>query len=311
MDAESASKPKIVVVCGPTGIGKTKVSLALAEAFRGAVVSADSMQIYRYMNIGTAKPDAAEQQRVPHYMIDVADPDAAYDAARYAGEARDCIAAIHGRQMRPFVIGGTGFYIKALLQGLFAARPSSPEIREELWRQKETGGSRALYDRLCACDPEASRRIHPNDAYRIVRALEVYLLTGRPISSCQQAHGFSDIPYDALKIGLHMEREALYERIERRVEKMIRQGLLEEVRNLLEMGYTEDLRPMQAIGYRHMVDYIRGRISWEESVELMKRDTRRYAKRQLVWFRKDKELVWAGPDACNELKKRIADFLAS
>ncbi|MFO7839868.1 MAG: tRNA (adenosine(37)-N6)-dimethylallyltransferase MiaA [Desulfosalsimonadaceae bacterium] len=311
MGKDSTSKPKIVAICGPTGIGKTAISLALAEAFRGAVVSADSMQIYRYMDIGTAKPDAEEQLRVPHYMIDVADPDASYDAARYAKEGRECIAAIHRGQKLPFVTGGTGFYIKALLKGLFAARPSSPEIREELRRQADAEGSRALYDRLRACDPEAARRIHPNDAYRLIRALEVYQLTGRPISACQQAHGFDDTPFDAFKIGLHMEREALYARIDRRVEKMIGQGLLEEVRNLLKMGYTEDLKPMQAIGYRHMVDYIKARMSWEEAVELMKRDTRRYAKRQLVWFRRDRELVWAAPDARNELRTRIADFLAS
>lgn len=302
-------KPKLIIICGPTGIGKTALSLSLAEAFGGEIVSADSMQIYRYMDIGTAKPSPAEQQRVAHHMIDVADPDEAYDAARYAREARDCLAGLQRRRVLPLVVGGTGLYIRALLHGLFAARPSSPEIREQLRQEARASGSLALHERLAGCDPEAARRIHPNDAYRVIRALEVYALTGRPMSACQQAHGFADVPFDALKICLHIERQALYERINQRVVQMVAEGLLEEVRQLLEMGYPGGLKSMQSIGYRHMVDYLQGRRDWFDAVEQMKRDTRRYAKRQLIWFRKDRELIWLGPGDLREARARIEKFL--
>jgi tRNA dimethylallyltransferase len=305
------TKPGIVVICGPTGIGKTELSLQLAELFGGAVVSADSMQIYRFMDIGTAKPTPAERQRVPHFMIDVADPDASYDAARYAEEARGCIAELHRAGRLPLVVGGTGFYVKALLHGLFAARPASSEIRARLREEARQSGSRRLYERLLACDPEAAGRIHPNDAYRIIRALEVWELTGRPMSEWQKAHGFAEAPFASLKICLHIDRETLYERIERRVEKMIRRGLLEEVRSLLERGYPPDIKPMQALGYRHMIQYLQGLLPWDEAVRLMKRDTRRYAKRQLVWFRKDPEFVWMDPDDAAAIRRRIADFLGS
>jgi len=302
-------KPKIIVICGPTGIGKTELSLHLAEAFRGEVVSADSMQIYRFMEIGTAKPEPADQRRVPHFMIDVADPDEPYDAARYAREARDCVTAIDRRGRVPFIIGGTGFYIKALLFGLFAARPASPEIRAQLREEARVKGSHQLYERLAACDPEAVQRIHPNDTYRVIRALEVYALTGRPMSACQQTHGFSDAPFDALKLCLNIERQALYGRINQRVEQMMAQGLLEEVRELLKMGYSGDLKSMQSIGYRHMVDYIQGRATWIDAVDQMKRDTRRYAKRQLIWFKKDPDVTWMAPDDFRGARARIEKFL--
>ena len=310
MNDSLEEKPKIIVICGPTGIGKTALSLHLTEIFSGGIVSADSMQIYRHMDIGTAKPTPEEQARAPHFMIDVADPDEPYDAARYAAEARDCIAALRQQGKLPIVAGGTGLYIKALIHGMFKDKPASPEIRQQLRDEAENLGSRHLHDRLARHDPRAARRIHPNDTYRIMRALEVQLITGRPMSECQQAHGFSDAHFDALKIGLHIERETLYQRINRRVEKMIAAGLLREVRELLEMGYQEDVKPMQAIGYRHMADYIRGRMSWADAVWQMKRDTRRYAKRQLIWFRKDPELTWMAPADFEGVCSRIQRFLA-
>jgi len=309
MNLSAQARPKIIVIAGATGIGKTGLSLQLAEAFRGGIVSADSMQIYRLMDIGTAKPDPAERRRAPHYMLDVADPDDPYDAARYAKEARGCIAELHRAGRLPLVVGGTGFYIKALLQGLFEARPASDEVRERLREEVRQSGSRELYERLSACDPETAGRIHPNDAYRIIRALEVYELTGRPMSAWQQAHGFADAPFEALKICLHIDREVLYERIDQRVDQMVAQGLVEEVRGLLNRGYSPDLKPMQALGYRHMVEYIQGSVSRAEAIRLMKRDTRRYAKRQLIWFKKDTEFIWMAPDDVGAIRSRIADFL--
>lgn len=309
MNGAAQTRPKIVVIAGATGIGKTELSLQLAEAFRGGIVSADSMQVYRSMDIGTAKPDPAERQRAPHFMLDVADPDEPYDAARYAREARACIAELHRAGQLPLVVGGTGFYIKALLHGLFEARPASEEVRAGLREEARQSGSRALYERLSACDPEAAARIHPNDAYRVIRALEVYELTGRPLSAWQQAHGFEDAPFEALKICLHMERDALYERIDKRVDQMVARGLLDEVRGLLNRGYTPDLKPMQALGYRHMVEYIQESLAWAEAIRLMKRDTRRYAKRQLIWFKKDTDFIWMAPDDAGAIRSRIEDFL--
>jgi tRNA dimethylallyltransferase len=302
-------KQKLIVICGPTGIGKTDLSLSLAEAFDGSIVSADSMQIYRYMDIGTAKPDAVELNRVPHYMIDIVDPDEPYDAARFYREGRRAIEQIYGLKRTPFIVGGTGFYLKALLYGLFDAKPVDPEILLRLKKESDADGIQPIYERLCACDPEAASRIHVNDAYRVIRALAVYEMSGKPMSEYQQKHGFKESPFDVLKICLFNDREALYDRINRRVDQMVADGLLEEVKTLFEMGYSEQLRPMQAIGYRHMADFIYGRTDWDEIIELLKRDTRRFAKRQLTWFRKDKEMIWRAPDAVGGVMTMVRDFL--
>jgi len=307
MNESKACRPKVVVVCGPTGIGKTKLSLALAREFKAGIVSADSMQIYKYMDIGTAKPDVREQSRAPHYMIDVAEPDENYDAARYALEARKAVENLTNENQLPLIVGGTGFYIRALLHGLFKSAPSSHDLREKLKREAELKGAGQIYQQLSRCDPTAAARIHPNDIYRVIRALEVYIITGSPISEYQQSHGFCEAPFDAFKIGLNIERKALYEQINRRVEKMIDKGLIEEVRGLLAMGYGPQLKSMQSLGYRHMLEVLENRLSIDKAIELMKRDTRRYAKRQLVWFRKDREITWMAPDdedkACFCVKK--------
>ena len=309
MNGSSMPKPRVVVVCGPTGIGKTRLSMALANRFNGGIVSADSMQIYRHMNIGTAKPDADQQAAAPHYMIDVADPDEAYDAARYAREAQEAIASLEQQGRLPLIIGGTGLYIKALLYGLFDAAPSSPRLREKLRNEAAQKGTRILHERLAACDAKAAGRIHPNDAYRIIRALEVHALTGRPISEYQHDHGFANARYCFLKIGLYMDRQALYAQINQRVEQMVAEGLLREVRSLQEMGYDPELKSMQSLGYRHMTAYLQGCLDWNEAIDQMKKDTRRYAKRQLVWFRKDPDVFWMGPDSVEEACRRVWAFL--
>jgi len=304
-------KSKVIVICGPTGIGKTELSLSLAEEFNGNIVSADSMQVYRYMNIGTAKPDASERSRVPHYMMDVADPNEPYDAARFSMEGRLAIHQIRELQKLPFIVGGTGFYIRALLHGLFDVKPVAPAVIRQLEETAANDGIKSLYDRLAVCDTEAAARIHANDAYRIIRALAVFETSGIPASKIQQAHGFRDAPFDALRICLYMDRAALYERINQRVDAMVAGGLLEEVKHLLEMGYSGTLRPMQAIGYRHMTDFIEGRSGWEDTVSLLKRDTRRFAKRQLTWFRKEPDMVWMGSEEKEAISECIRGFLIS
>lgn len=304
-------RQKIVVICGPTGIGKTDISIRLAEAFGGEIVGVDSMQVYRHMDIGTAKPGKEELARVRHHMIGVVDPAVPYDAARYAADARAATALIHKQNKIAFVVGGTGLYIKALIHGLFESRSSDPDLREKLNHEAETRGGDWMYRRLISVDPDAAGRIHPNDAYRIIRAIEIYELTGRPMSKVQQSHGFLENIFDAFKICLGIERDVLYERINRRVDIMLEQGLEDEVRGLLERGYSRALKPMQSIGYRHMTDLIDGRMTDDEAVRTMKRDTRRYAKRQFTWFRKDSEMVWVSPDRFDEIRERIATFLGS
>ncbi len=289
-------KPKIILICGPTAIGKTAAAIGVAERLGGEIVGADSLQIYKYMDIGTAKPTPQERQRIPHHMIDIVTPDAPYDAARFSREGREAIGAIFQRGRIPVIAGGTGFYIKALVYGLFESAPSDPSIRRRLSEEAVRSGGERLFSRLKACDPEAAGAIHPNDTYRIMRALEVYEASGMTMTAFRRRHKFADAPYNVLKIGLFMDRQALYERIEGRVDAMIGQGLLGEVSGLLDAGYHEFLRPMQALGYRQMADFIKGRTDWESAVATLKRDTRHYAKRQLTWFRKDTEIQWFEPD---------------
>lgn len=286
----------IIVVCGPTGIGKTSFAIKLAQKYNGEIISADSMQIYRQMNIGTAKPTPEEKTSVHHHMVDIVDPDQAFDAVMFYQMADRQIEKIVEKKRVPFVVGGTGFYIKALLHGLFSSEKPDLKFREDLKAKENHKGTGFLHEELGKLDPEAAKKIHPNDSYRIVRALETIKTTGKTLSQYHQDHGFSETRYNALKIGLHMERKALYDRINRRVDVMIQEGLLEEVKLLLRNGYTEGLKSMQSLGYRHMLDFLHGRVTWEEAVRTMKRDTRRYAKRQLTWFKADKEVLWVEPD---------------
>jgi tRNA dimethylallyltransferase len=302
-------KPDIVVVCGPTGIGKTTAAIRLAEAFSGEIVGADSMQIYQLMEIGTAKPTPEEQARIPHHMIDIISPDAPFDAARYEKMAREIILDLYKLEKLPIVAGGTGFYIKALTQGLFGTAPNDPAIRERLRKEAADVGNDIIFQRLKDCDPATAQKLHPNDTYRILRALEVYEITGKPISSHQANHRFHDRPFRQLTIGLTMPREVLYERIDARVDAMLKEGLLDEVRKLLDKGYAPSLKSMQSIGYRHMVDFIQGHLSWEEAVRTMKRDTRRYAKRQMTWFKTDPDIHWVAPDRIEEMKQLVKTFL--
>ncbi len=305
----SLPKPKVVVVCGPTCAGKTSVAISLAEAFGGRIVSADSVQIYRYLDIGTAKPTPDEQRRVKHYMIDIVDPDEIFNAGRYAGMAARVLAALEGRNINPFVVGGTGLYIKALVNGIFQAKSADNTVRERLRAEAAACGTQVLHERLGRCDPEAARRIHPNDTIRIIRALEVYTVTGTPLSEYHRRHRFGDTPFEVLKIGIDIDRDVLYRRIDRRVDAMAAAGLPDEVRSLLDRGYDLRCQSMQSIGYRHMIDYLEKRVSWEDALVTMKRDTRRYAKRQMTWFGRDDQIHWIPAEKLPEMRRMIARFL--
>jgi tRNA dimethylallyltransferase len=304
-----SSRPRVVVICGPTALGKTSAAIELAEIFDGEIVGADSMQIYKHMDIGTAKPTEKETARVKHHMIDIIGPDERFDARRYAALARETVETLSHRNKIPFVVGGTGFYIKALLNGLFETESTEEHIRMGLKQEADSHGIAFLHARLRRQDPEAAKKIHPNDAYRVIRALEVHAMTGNPLSGYHKAHGFRDHPFVVLKIGLHIRREILYDRINKRVDVMIENGLLDEVKGLLAMGCSPESKSMQSIGYRHMVDFIKGDCSWEETVRTLKRDTRRYAKRQMTWFGSDPEIIWKAPDAMQDIKILIQMFL--
>jgi len=302
--------PKIIVVVGPTGSGKTGFAIRLARRFNGEIVGADSMQIYRCMEIGTAKPTPAEQAAVPHHMIDIVDPDQDFDAATYAKMATDTVCRIISRGRTAFVVGGTGFYIKALIHGLFEEGPSDPAIRRRLRQQAESDETGILHRRLQKIDSAAAEKIHPNDTYRIIRALEVFEVTGEPLTVFQQRHGFREQRFNTLELGLTWPRTVLYDRINQRVDEMMAQGFLDEVRQLLASGYGMDLKSMQSLGYRHLAAVIKGDLRLADAVTTLKRDHRRYAKRQLTWFGARQSVHWLTPDQTESAAERIRAFLS-
>lgn len=287
-----SDQTRVVVLVGPTGVGKSKLAMELVERFGGEIVSADSMQVYRHMDIGTAKPSHLEREKIPHHLIDIVFPDEPFHAGLYRRLGREVIERL-AREGKPvWVVGGTGLYVKALTQGIFQAPEIDPAIRQRLNEEGKKKGGAYLFERLWEVDPETARKLHPNDQFRIVRALEVYESTGVPISVYRKEHAFREKAYRALKIGLTLARESLYVRIDRRVDEMIERGFLDEVRGLLEMGYGPELKPMQGLGYKQLTGFLCGKIGWEEAVRQIKRDTRRYARRQMTWFKADPEIVW-------------------
>ena len=300
-------RPKLAVLVGPTAVGKTAVAIDLALRLGAEIVNADSLQVYRELDIGTAKPTPAERAMVPHHLVDIASPDEAYDAARYMREARQVIRIIKARGVLPLVGGGTGLYIKALLHGLFADGGASPAIRDRLQEEVRTRGLAALHERLSRVDPETAARLPPGDTYRIVRALEVVEATGRPLSALLAEHRFRDSPYATVKLGLTRPREELYALIDQRVDLMLAAGWLGEVEGLLNR-YEASIKPLQSLGYRHLVAFLQAQVGWEEAVAQIKRDTRRYAKRQLTWFRADPEVRWFHPEQQEEMLALFKSF---
>ena len=305
-----SEKPSLVIILGPTGVGKTDVAIALAEPLAAEIIGADAMQVYKYMNIGTAKPTEEQRTRVRHHLIDVVSPDEPFNAVLFKTMADAVIRDLDQKRRPIFVVGGTGLYIKALTRGLFPVQKQNATVRKSLKNEAETLGLDALYQRLQEVDPVSAARIHSNDTYRIIRALEVHQVTGKPISHHQRVHGFRDFRHRTLKIGLTANRNILYDRINGRVDVMLASGLLEEVKWLLDQGYPSTLKSMRSIGYRHVSDHLEGRTSWDETVRLFKRDTRRYAKRQLTWFGADPEIEWFEPGQRDDICKEIDSFLA-
>jgi tRNA dimethylallyltransferase len=291
-------------------VGKTRFAIDLATAFNAQIVGADSMQIYRHMDIGTAKPTPAERAEVRHHLVDFLEPNAPFDAAAYGLAANKVIQDLLSQQILPLVVGGTGLYIKSLIYGLFDSKPSDPSIRKRLQDEGDQKGSAVLHARLADCDPDAAARIHPNDTYRIIRALEVVAVTGHSLTSLQAKHGFKKARYQTLTIGLTMPRERLYARIDKRVDLMLAQGLKDEVAHLLDTGVSANLKPMQALGYRHMVDFLEGRQTWDETLRTLKRDHRRYAKRQLTWFGALDGIHWLSPEQSKAARDMLEEFLS-
>jgi len=293
--SHSIENIKIIAISGPTAAGKTSVAVEVCRRYGGEVVGADSMQLYRHMTIGTAAPGPEETGDVVHHLVGIVDPSETVSTAWWLERATAAIRDISSRGKLPVVAGGTGLYFKALFEGLFEAPDPDPELRRSV---KERARKEDLFGELRKVDPEAAANIHPNDTYRITRALEVYYQTGVPISEHWKRQR-PPMELDALKIGLHLPRKELHRRINERARRMIEEGLVEEAERLKKMGYTRDMWPMRHFGYRHIWAYLEGEKGLEEALELLARDTRRYARRQLTWFRGDDEIRWFDP--LNEL----------
>ncbi|MEA3403473.1 MAG: tRNA (adenosine(37)-N6)-dimethylallyltransferase MiaA [Armatimonadota bacterium] len=307
----------LLVIAGPTAAGKTEMSLRVAQRVGGEIVSADSMQIYTGMDIGTAKPTAEERARAPIHLIDFIPPDGEYTVVDFTRDAERAILDIHHRGRLPILSGGTGLYLRALAEGFdFPPGPEDEEVRQRLHAEAEEVGSEALHARLAEVDPAAAQRIEPGDARRIVRALEVWELTGEPISAQQDVDAHGGNHYNCAKYVLTAPRGVLFERIERRIDEMMEAGWLDEVRRLADSGVTSDCQSMQAIGYRHLLQHLSGERDLDETVRLIKRDTRRYAKRQMTWLRSGEGYRWLsmGGDrqrgACAEMLVTAARRLA-
>ncbi|MFB3881960.1 MAG: tRNA (adenosine(37)-N6)-dimethylallyltransferase MiaA [Armatimonadota bacterium] len=303
---------RLLAIVGPTATGKSEVGLLLAQALGGEIVSADSMQVYRGMDIGTAKPTAEQRARLPHHLIDIVEPDAPFSVADYRERANAALADIWSRGRQPILVGGSGLYIRAVLYEMDFAVPPDPELRQQLASEADAHGLGRLYQRLRATNPDAAARIHPNDRKRIIRALEVaqhaaagkrpvdhrrglrYNDTGRPFprASSALASAPPKLRFPAVQFGLIVARDELYRRIEARTEAMVSAGLVHEVRRLLAQGYDERLVSMKGLGYAQMLPHVRGETSLDEAVRVLKRDTRRFAKRQLTWFRADRAIRW-------------------
>jgi tRNA dimethylallyltransferase len=290
-------KKNIVVIAGPTASGKTAVGIEIAKRLKGEIISADSMQIYKYMDIGSAKPTREEMQGIPHHMIDVVYPDEEFSVALFRKMAGKLVDEIINRKHIPIIVGGTGLYINSLIYPYnFSDSAEDTEYREELTSIAVEKGNEFVHNMLKSIDPESFIRIHPNNLKRVIRALEVYKNTGKTISEYQQESKSREMEYNAAYIGLTMDRGLLYNRINQRVDRMFDAGLIEEVKKLRSMGYSKNMTSMQGIGYKEIFDYFDNKCTIEETRDIIKQSSRRYAKRQLTWFRRDEKIYWVEVD---------------
>ena len=313
MKQQYKTKKPLIILTGPTAVGKTKLSIELAKAVNGQMISADSMQVYRHMDIGTAKIRSEEMQGIPHYLIDVLDPWESFDVVRFQTMAKEALEKIYAAGAIPIVVGGTGFYIQALLYDIdFDENDSETDYRTELQAFADLHGSEALHDRLRQVDEKSALMIHPNNVKRVIRALEFYHQTGTRISEHNETQRQKESPYRFVYFVLDDERERIYRRIDQRIDQMLDQGLVAEVKQLRDMGCTRDMVSMQGLGYKEILAYLDGECTLEEAVYILKRDTRHFAKRQLTWFRREQEVRWIErqeyPDEAAMLQAMLAQL---
>jgi len=301
--------PKLIVISGPTCSGKSKLAVDLALEVGGEIINADSMQVYRGMDVGTAKLPVEDRKGIKHHLIDILEPDQEFNAALFVSYALPVIQDLRQKGMPIIVVGGTGLYVRALLGGLFECPPSDFEVRQRLQEEFEKKGLPVLYQRLLKLDKNAADNINPNDRIRIMRALEVIDITARPFSELVGEHGFSDRRFSYLHFCMNIDRTILYERINIRTMSMIEGGLIDETKGLLDAGYSPDLKSMQSIGYRHSIHYLNGLWGLDEAIRIIQRDTRRYAKRQLTWFRAEKDVTWINPEDTEGLATKVSEFI--
>lgn len=314
--ASPVLKPLVVLV-GPTAIGKSRIAIEVARALGTEIVTADSTQVYRGMNIGTDTPSEADRRAVPHRVIDVVDPDEPFNAGEFRRHALPAIERLHTQGRLPLVVGGTGLYVRALLHGLWAAPPVDRDLRYSLEAEARVLGDEAMYQALSRADPDTASRLHPRDTVKVRRALEVYRQTGVRLSQAHQRHRRQARPsFRALVLGLTMERAMLYQRIDQRVDDELEKGLVDETHTLLARGYSRNLVSMKSLGYRQMAGYLEGDYAFDEAVQRLRRDTRRYAKRQMTWFRKEPGLRWVeiqadeqAPSVARRLMPLIEHFM--
>ena len=303
-------KSPLICIVGPTAVGKTEIAIQLAQHLDAEIVSLDSRQIYRGMDIGTAKPTPEQQRAVPHHLIDCVDVDQTFSVAEYQRLADTAIAEIRERGKRTMAVGGAGLYFRGIIDGLFDGPGADAEIRAKLQREVDEHGNVTLHERLRRCDPETANRVHPNNLVRVIRALEIYELTGKPISSLQQQWKMNEPRYPFRAFGLNMPRETLYQRIEERVNRMVEAGLIEEVKGLLDQGCPRNCVAMQSFGYKELIDYLDRNRTLDEAIALLKQNTRRFAKRQLTWFRNDPRIEWLDTSQFSSIDGIVDNLIA-
>ena len=305
-------KKPLIILTGPTAVGKTKASIGLAKALNGEIISADSMQVYKYMDIVSAKIRPEEMQYIKHYLVDVLEPDEEFNVVRFQQMAKQAMDEIYAKGKIPIVVGGTGFYIQALLYDIdFTENDEDTSYREELEQLANEKGAEYLHEMLREVDPASAESIHANNVKRVIRALEFYKQTGKKISEHNEKERAKESPYEFCYFVLNDNRQLLYDRIDLRIDQMLEEGLLEEVTALKNKGYTKDMVSMQGLGYKEILDYLNGEYSLEEAIYILKRDTRHFAKRQLTWFRRERDVIWIDKNEYDHDEEKILDVMLS